>query len=312
MKLKSFLFIAVLFISMNSMAAPTDSAYTYRFSVENHFGHSYLNFQLDSSWYFVREHYQNQHFVYNEFVNPSLKEEMHIIQLSVRFSVSDISKSQIPSKILGLNFKKVVEEYKSAEYEQKMGFVQLDIPHKKAVLNLKMLGIGKGFLLVYQLHDQSTWMLWYPGLTELKKNQLISRVENADKMIFESFVPIDKKDPSENELNNDSGFIDAEFQGGFEGLSKFVNENLTLPDSFMNYGESKNESTSCRVIIRFVIDKEGAIGDFYVDNMDAVFMPSLVNVSIKLFREMPNWIPASEHGSPIQIFLRLPLKFAVF
>jgi hypothetical protein len=80
----------------------------------------------------------------------------------------------------------------------------------------------------------------------------------------------------------------------------------------MNYGESNKESTSCRVIIRFVIDKEGAIGDFYVDNMDAVFMPSLVNVSIKLFREMPNWIPASEHGSPIQIFLRLPLKFAVF
>jgi hypothetical protein len=280
--------------------------------VENHFGHPYLNFQMDSSWYFVREHYQNQHFIYNEFVNPSLKEEMHIIQLSVRFTSGDISKSQIPSKILGLNFKKVVNEYKSAEYEQKMGYVQLDIPHKKAVLNLKMLGIGKGFLLVYELHDRSTWMMWYPALTEAKKELLKMREVNADKMIFESYVPTDRKDPSEKDPNNDSSFVEAEFQGGFEGLSKFVNVNLTVPSSFMNYSVSNNESTSCRVIIRFVIDKDGAIDDFYVDNMDAVFMPSLVNVSIKLYREMPNWIPAREQGKPIQIFLRLPLKFEVF
>jgi hypothetical protein len=41
-------------------------------------------------------------------------------------------------------------------------------------------------------------------------------------------------------------------------------------------------------------------------------MPSLVNVSIKLYREMPNWIPASKQGEPIKIFLRLPLKFELF
>jgi hypothetical protein len=267
---------------------------------------------MDSSWYFVQEHYQNQHFVYNEFVNPSLKEEMHIIQLSASFSFADAEKTQIPSKILGLNFKQVVGKYKSADYEQKMGYVQLDIPHKKALLNLKMLGIGKGFLLIYQLHDQSTWMIWYPSLTELRRNQLNSRVEHADKMILESFVPTSKNDPSKEEMNKDSSFIQAQFQGGFEGLSKFVNENLTIPDSFMNYKGSNNGSSSCRVIMRFIIGKDGTIDDFYVDNMDAVFIPSLVNVSIKLYREMPNWIPASEQGKPIPIFLRLPLKFEVF
>jgi hypothetical protein len=294
------------------MATPKDSAYTYRFSVENHFGHSYLNFQMDSSWYFVKELYQNKRFVCNEFINPRLKEELNIIQLSPDFSFADISKSPIPSKILGLNFKQVVKQYKSAEYEQKMSYVQLDIPHKKAVLNLKMLGIAKGFLFVYELHDRSTWMMWYPNLTEAKKELLKSREVNADKMILESFVPTDKKDPSLDELYNDSGMVEAGFIGGFEGLSRFVNENLVIPDSFMNYSISTNEGTSCRLIIRFVIDNEGALNDFYVDNMDAVFMPSLVNVSIKLYREMPNWIPASKQGIPIQILLRLPLKFQVF
>jgi hypothetical protein len=259
----------------------------------------------------MKENYR-EHFVFNEFVNPSLKEELNIIQLAADFSLVEAGKTKIPSKILALNFKEVAKQYKSADYEQKMGYVQLDIPHKKAILNLKMLGIGKGYLLVYQLHDQSTWMMWYPNLTEAKKELLKSREVNTDKMILESFVPIDKKDPFKNELDNDSSFVDAEFQGGFEELSKFVNGKLTIPDSFMNYSFSTNEGASCRLIIRFVVDKEGEINDFYVDNMDAVFMPSLVNVSIKFYREMPNWIPASEFGKPIQIFLRLPLKFEVF
>lgn len=312
MRLQSFLFIAVLFLSMNAMASPKDSAYTYRFSVENHFGHSYLNFQLDSSWYFVKEYYHHPHFVYNEFVNPSLKEELNIIQLAADFSLVEAGKTKIPSKILALNFKEVAKQYKSADYEQKMGYVQLDIPRKKAILNLKMLGIGKGFLLVYELHDQSTWMMWYPGLTEAKNDLLKMREGNADKMILESFVPIDKKDPSKNELDNDSSFVDAEFQGGYEGLSKFVNENLEIPVSFIESANFENGSSSCRVIMRFVIGKDGSINDFYVDNMNDVFLPSLVNVSIKLYREMPNWTPASEQGKPISVFLRLPLKFQVF
>lgn len=311
MKLKSFLFIAVILISMNAMATPKDSAYTYRFSVENHYGHSYLNFQLDSSWYFMKENFR-EHFVYNEFVNPSLKEELNIIQLAADFSLVEAGKTKIPSKILTLNFKEVTKQYKSADYEQKMGYVQLDIPHKKAILNLKMLGIGKGFLLVYELHDRSTWMMWYPALTEAKKELLKSREGNADKMILESFVPTDKKDPSKEEMNEDSSFVDAEFQGGFEELSKFVNENLEIPVSFMESANFENGSSSCRVNMRFVIGKDGAINDFYVDNMNDVFMPSLVNVSIKLYRKMPNWTPASEQGKPISIFLRLPLKFEVF
>lgn len=311
MKLKSFLFIAVILISMNAMATPKDSAYTYRFSVENHYGHSYLNFKLDSSWYFMKENFR-EHFVYNEFVNPSLKEELYIIQLAADFSLVEAGKTKIPSKILTLNFKEVTKQYKSADYEQKMGYVQLDIPHKKAILNLKMLGIGKGFLLVYELHDRSTWMMWYPALTEAKKELLKSREGNADKMILESFVPTDKKDPSKEEMNEDSSFVDAEFQGGFEELSKFVNENLEIPVSFMESANFENGSSSCRVNMRFVIGKDGSINDFYVDNMNDVFMPSLVNVSIKLYRKMPNWTPASEQGKPISIFLRLPLKFEVF
>ncbi|MEN9972121.1 MAG: hypothetical protein RIS20_468 [Bacteroidota bacterium] len=304
--------MAILFISMNSMASPKDSAYTYCFSVENHFGHSYLNFQLDSSWHFMSENYQHKHFVYNEFLNPSMKERLKIIQLAADFSFSEGGKSIIPAKILAMNYKNIVERYKSAEYEQEMGYVQLDIPHKKAILNLKMLGIGQGFLLVYELHDRSTWMMWYPALSEAKKELLKMREVNADRMILESFVPVSKYDPSKEEMKKDTNYVEAEFQGGFDELSKFVNAHLKVPDSFMEYGDSKNGTSSCRVVMRFVINKDGTIDDFYVDNMNEVVLPALVNVSIKLYREMPDWTPASKQGKPIPIFLRLPLKFELF
>jgi hypothetical protein len=143
MKIKSVLFVAVLFISMNAMATPKDSAYTYRFSVENHLGHSYLNFQLDSSWYFEQEHYQNKRFVYHEFKNPTLKEQLNIIQLSQDFSNADIGKSKISSKILALNFKSVVKQYNNADYERKMGYVQLDLSHKKLCSILKCWESGR-------------------------------------------------------------------------------------------------------------------------------------------------------------------------
>lgn len=312
MRHKTFLFTAVLLLSMNVIATPKDSVYSYRFFVENHFGHPYLNFQLDSSWYFTNEHYNHKHFVHNEFFNPSLKENLHIIQLSDNFSFAEMGKSKIPSKILTLNFKEVVKQFKSADYEQKMGYVQMDMPRKKAILNLKMLGVGKGFLLVYELHDHSNWMMWYPDLTEARKELLKSREINADKMILKSFVPISDKDLSNAELNDTLTYVEAEFQGGFDGLSKFINENLEIPISFIENSDMKKGTSSCRVVVRFEIDKDGTMNDFFIDNMEAVFMPSLVNVSIKLYREMPNWTPAREQGKPVRIFLRLPLKFEVF
>lgn len=313
MRFKSFLFTTVLFISMNAMATPKDSAYTYRFSVTNHFEHPYLNFQLDSSWYFVKEYYHHPHFVYNEFVNPSLKEELNIIQLAADFSLAEAGKTKIPSKIIALNFRQVTEQYTSADYEQKMGFVQFDVPNKKAILNLKMLGIGKGFLFVYELHDQSTWMMWYPNLTDLKENQLNARIANADKMILESFAPTSKYLGTKEFKEEFSSLLDAEFKGGAEELKKFVQSNLEIPESLLENTSSNLSQMSNRVSMIFVIEKDGTMDDFYMDYKNAFLMPSLVNVSIQLYRKMPNWIPGSDQlGYPTRTIIRIPLNFEIF
>lgn len=308
MTLKSIQFIALLFISLNALATAKDSAYTYRFSVENHFGHSNLNFQLDSSWYFEKENYR-EHFVYNEFKNPSLKEELNIIQISNDFKLAEAGKSKIPSKILALNFKDLVKQFKSADYEQKMGYVQLDIPHKKAILNLKMLGIGKGFLLVYELHDQSTWMMWYPGLTEGKKELLKSREVNADKMILQPFVPMNNYPSKQTEKTEDSTEVEAEFKGGYESLAKFVQSTLEIPDSFIEYSSSQSNKYYVRVIMRFVVEKDGSLSDFFVENINDQLFPSAINACIKLYRQMPNWDAATRKGSPFRTLLYLPIKF---
>ena len=310
MKIKSVLFVAVLFISMNAMATPKDSAYTYRFSVENHLGHSYLNFQLDSSWYFEQEHYQNKRFVYHEFKNPTLKEQLNIIQLSQDFSNADIGKSKISSKILALNFKSVVKQYNNADYERKMGYVQLDLSHKKAVLNLKMLGIGKGFMLVYLLNDQSTWMMWYPDLSESNKDLLKGREVNADQMLFQGYMPTRKYTPPTEEKKADDAYVEAEFPGGYDKLALFINNHIEFPESLLEFSFSQKSGVySIRVIMCFIIHSDGSIDDFFIENMDDIGCPSTVNATIKLYRVMPNWDPAMSEGKPCGTYLRLPIRY---
>ena len=176
-----------------------------------------------------------------------------------------------------------------------------------------MLGIGKGFLFVYELHDQSTWMMWYPNLTDLKKNQLNARIANADKMILESFVPTYKYQGTKEFKEEFSSLLDAEFKGGWEELKKFVQSNLEIPESLLENTSSNLSQMFNRVNMIFVIEKDGTIDDFYMDYKNAFLMSSLVNVSIQIYRKMPNWIPGSDQlGYPTRTIIQIPLNFEIF
>lgn len=308
---QTLLFFTVIFLSWECSANPTDSAYTYCFSVQNHQAKSYLNFQLDSSWYFQKEHVIHENVTYYDFQNPTLNENMKMIHLDSDFKLADLGKSKLPWKVSELNFQVAFDRFRFSEYEQKMGYVTLDPKRKKAILNLKMLGISKGILLVYELDDQSSWMIWYPDITELKKGLLEGRIKNADEMIFKSFVPKSKHQISKSEESLDSIEVEAEFKGGYESLVKFIQSNLEIPDSFIDNASGKSNKYFVRVIIRFVVEKDGSLSDFFVDNMSNELFPTTINSCIQLYRQMPNWDPAIRKGVPVRTLLYLPIKFEV-
>jgi len=289
----NLLFITVIFLSGKCFANSVDSAYTYCFPVQKHLGKSYFHFQLDSSWYFQKEHVIHENITFYDFENPSLKESMKMIHLDSDFKLADLGKSKLPSKVTELSYSYVSQHFSKSEYEQKMEYIQIDSEHKKAILNLKMLGISKGFLLVYELNDRSTWMIWYPDLTDVKKSLLVDRIVNADKMMLQSFVPKNKSQVMKSESPEDSIEVDAEFKGGYDSLVNFIQLNLEIPDSFIEYTSGKSNATFVRVKMRFVIEKDGSINDFFVDNMSDEIYPSTINSCIQLYRLMPDWNPAT-------------------
>jgi hypothetical protein len=176
-----------------------------------------------------------------------------------------------------------------------------------------MLGIGKGFLLVYQLHDRSSWMMWYPGLTEAKKELLKSREVNADQMIYENFIPTRKQTPPTGGKEDEESFVETEFPGGHDKLSLFINKMIEFPESFMEFRDGQKDGKYTeRVIMCFVVHSDGSIDDFFIENMDEIDCPSIVNATIKLYRAMPNWDPAIYERKPCSQYLRLPIRYETF
>lgn len=92
----------------------------------------------------------------------------------------------------------------------------------------------------------------------------------------------------------------AKFQGGIEGLYKYLSENLVYPP------DAQKKGIQGRVIVRFVIGKDGGIRD--VEIVTGVYK-SLDNEALRIVRKMPRWEPAYFEGKLVGVKHTLPINF---
>ena len=90
------------------------------------------------------------------------------------------------------------------------------------------------------------------------------------------------------------------FPGGNAECMKFIEQNLRYPE------EARNKRIEGRVIMLFIIDKNGSVTEPYVAKG---VEKSLDEEAIRLIKSMPKWIPAKMDGKPIQIKYALPIQF---
>lgn len=92
----------------------------------------------------------------------------------------------------------------------------------------------------------------------------------------------------------------AQFPGGHGALTKWIGENLIYPE------ESKSLGVEGIVIVRFVVEKDGAISNPVVaKGIDKV----LDKEAIRLVKKMPKWVPGRNNGNPVRSKFTLPVKF---
>ena len=137
---------------------------------------------------------------------------------------------------------------------------------------------------------------------------LFSNVALAESIAFDedsTFVdhsPIIESSSSADDEN--AIYILAEkmpqFPGGEQEMRRFITKNLRYPRNI--------ENIQGRVVVKFVIEKDGSI-----TNIEVMRSPheSLSKEVIRLIESMPNWISGEQNGKPVRTRFILPIFIRV-
>lgn len=102
----------------------------------------------------------------------------------------------------------------------------------------------------------------------------------------------------------DKPFVSVEqmpqYPGGNGELMKFLSSNIRYPTIAAENG------IEGRVIIRFVVGKDGSVSDIQVQRgLDA----SCDKEAVRVVKMMPKWIPGKQNGRAVPVYFTLPVVF---
>ena len=90
------------------------------------------------------------------------------------------------------------------------------------------------------------------------------------------------------------------FPGGDAEFIKFVQSNLVYPI------EAHKEGIQGTVRLRFVIQKDGLIGEIKIDRS---LFPACDEAAIEAIKKSPKWIPGELEGQAVDVWYSIPVKF---
>lgn len=118
--------------------------------------------------------------------------------------------------------------------------------------------------------------------------------------------PADKPDllPEEKAEDNSEIFVvveeQPEFPGGNAAMMRFLSDNIKYPT------EAQEKGTEGRVIVNFVVEKDGRLSNF---NVVRGVDPLLDNEALRVLKSMPNWTPGKQRGEVVRVRFTLPVVF---
>ena len=131
-----------------------------------------------------------------------------------------------------------------------------------------------------------------------KKAEANQEPASAPEMQVVSYAP----QPKEAEQGDVFQVVEEQpmFPGGMGEMMKFLQTNIKYPE------QAKSNGVQGRVIVQFVVNKEGSISnDTVVRSVD----PMLDAEAIRVVRSMPNWTPGKQRGEAVRVRFTLPVTF---
>lgn len=110
---------------------------------------------------------------------------------------------------------------------------------------------------------------------------------------------VETKEVEEDIIHVSAEFM-PEFPGGTSALMKYLNSNIKYPTISQEIGSEG------RVIVQFVVDKDGTITDPVVARgVDA----HLDKEALRVISAMPKWKPGTQNGKKVRVKYTVPVAF---
>ncbi|MFL9482191.1 energy transducer TonB [Chitinophagaceae bacterium LWZ2-11] len=105
--------------------------------------------------------------------------------------------------------------------------------------------------------------------------------------------------------------VEAEFPGGREGWTKYLqaNLNIKLGEKYIKIPKGQKQAKQT-AILNFLVDSKGYITEAHVDNVDEIH-PKLAAEAIRVIKEGPRWKPAVQNGKPVSYRARQTITWMI-
>ena len=90
--------------------------------------------------------------------------------------------------------------------------------------------------------------------------------------------------------------------GDIPSLLKWIASHIEYPQSALDNG------IQGKVVLRFVVEKDGSIGDILVARK---VDPALDKEAVRVLKSMPKWTPGKQRGKPVRSYFTLPISFTI-
>ncbi len=125
----------------------------------------------------------------------------------------------------------------------------------------------------------------------------ISQEENEEEVIF-------WEEPEVEDTNHIYSVVEEmpEFKGGTNEMYKYLSKNLEYPEVALEAGIQGT------VYIKFVVKKNGAIGDIVILRK---VNKQLDEEAIRVIEAMPDWTPGKHRGRNVNTWYTIPIKYSI-
>jgi protein TonB len=106
--------------------------------------------------------------------------------------------------------------------------------------------------------------------------------------------------------SSDTTFIEVEqkpeFPGGKAALFDYLKDKINYPEA------SKKARTEGKVVVRFIVNKDGTLSDIEVEKSVSELLDQEAK---RVVKAMPPWKPGRQDGEIVRVRYRVPIQFSL-